>query len=57
MAAYAITKYRTKIGQVLDVLTEMETYLETKDSTTNPLYHVQLIEHGGSLVEGVILHG
>jgi hypothetical protein len=57
MANYAITDYRTKIGAVADVLNEMETYLETKDSTTNPIYLIQIVQHGGSLVEGVILHG
>lgn len=56
MAAYVITDYKTDPGPAADVLAAMETYLETKDSTTNPIVMCTVVQIGPNRFQGVILH-
>ena len=56
MAAYVITEYKTDVGKAADVLAQMETYLETKDSTTNPIVMCTVVNVGGIACQGLILH-
>lgn len=56
MANYVITDYKTDPGPAADVLKAMEDYLETKDSTTNPIVMCTVVQTGPNRFQGLILH-
>lgn len=56
MAAYVITDYKTDPGDAASVLAAMETYIETKDSTNNPMVMVTVVQIGPNRFQGLILH-
>jgi len=55
MAAYAVVDKIIR-GQPTEVLAEAETYLETLDSTNNPLYLIQCVGDN-NYVTLLIIHG
>lgn len=56
MAAYVVTDYVTDEGTPAEVAAAIETYLETKDSTSNPIITVAIVSTFGGKCKGVVLH-
>ena len=56
MAAYAVVDYVTSEATVATVLAEMETKLETLDSTTNPIRLIDVRELKNGLYQGWIIY-
>ena len=50
MAAYKVTDFRTSTGSMATILAELETKLETLDSTTNPLIMSGIEQIGNSFI-------
>jgi|TARA_R100000656_G_scaffold7653_2_gene8938 hypothetical protein len=56
MAAYAVVDYTTSVDPLLKVLADMETKLETLDSTTNVIRLIDVVNLGGDNFQGYIIY-
>lgn len=56
MANYAVVDFKTDEGPLAAVLAEMETKLETLDSTTNPLRLITVVPVNNDVFVGVIIY-
>ena len=58
MANYTVVDWESSVGTVKEVIAEMETKLETLDSTTNPIRYIDVVPHGGggTLFKGIIIY-
>lgn len=56
MANYTVTDYLTSEDSIAVVLAEMETKLETLDSTDNPIRHIQISYLPNRKYVGVIMY-
>lgn len=56
MAAYTVVDYTTDVGTLREVAANMETKLETLDSTTNTLYLIDVKQMAGDNFQGIIIY-
>ena len=55
MTNYVITKYNSTDESIENVVTNMETHLETRDSTNNPIFCIDIVNQGVNKFTGIVV--